>query len=157
MRRRHVVFGLAAGLTLALDQLTKALARGGLDERVTVAWIPGFWSWYLAYNPGMSFGLLAETGGARPLLLGFAVLACAAILFLLHTRAEAGRPVIAAALGLVFGGALGNSVDRLLDGRVTDFILWSLGDLYTHNPFNVADAALVVGIAVLLFTPAKKR
>jgi signal peptidase II len=155
VRRRHAVFGTAAAATVGLDQLGKALARGALDEGRVVEWIPGFWSWFLAYNPGMSFGLLRDVGAARWLLLGAALVACAAVLWMLR-RPEAERAWIAAALGLVFGGALGNGVDRVLDGRVTDFVLWRLGDLYTHNPFNLADAALVAGIAILVLAPRRR-
>jgi len=155
--RRHVIFGIAAASALALDQLTKLLARAWLTERHVVDFIPGFWSWYLSYNRGMSFGFLRDTPGARFLLVAVALAACVAIVIILWRKTTNARGWLAAGLGLVFGGALGNAIDRLFAGEVTDFILWRIGDLYTHNPFNVADAALVIGVFVLLIDPGKKK
>ena len=71
-------------------------------------------------------------------------------------RADLRRPLrVAAELGLIVGGALGNAIDRVAFGRVTDFVVWKLG---THewDTFNVADAALVVGI-IGLFLDAGSR
>ena len=157
MARRHLIFGTAALATLAADQVAKMLARAWLPEYQRVELIPGFWSWFLAYNPGMSFGFLREMPGARFLLVAVALAACVAIAIILQKKTADGRGWLAAALGLVFGGALGNAIDRLIAGEVTDFIMWQLGSLYTHNPFNVADAALVIGVLLLLFDPGKKK
>jgi signal peptidase II len=151
MDRRRWIFVFAATFALAFDQLSKIWARHVLlpiyPRVVTV--IPRFWEFRYSENPGAAFGLLRDVPGAHylfvPIALGIAVGA-----FIYLKRAQmphAGR--IAAELGLIVGGALGNAFDRVAFGRVTDFVVWKIG---THewDTFNVADAALVVGIIGLV-------
>jgi signal peptidase II len=151
MDRRRRIFVLSAAFALAFDQLTKIWARHVLlpiyPRVVTV--IPRFWEFRYSENPGAAFGLLRDVPGAHylfvPIALGIAVGA-----FIYLKRAQmphAGR--VAAELGLIVGGALGNAFDRVAFGRVTDFVVWKIG---THewDTFNIADAALVVGIIGLV-------
>jgi signal peptidase II len=100
----------------------------------------------LVYNPGISFGLLAASGAGRWLLVLFAL----AVVIAVGVWARSlTRPLPAVALGLIMGGALGNNIiDRVRFGRVTDFLDFSgLGFPWV---FNVADAAINIGVAVLL-------
>jgi signal peptidase II len=157
MSRRHRIFAVVALLSLAADQLTKAWARSALVGGRSVPFIGGFWEWELSYNRGIAFGLFRGTGGATIFLAALAIAACVAILVILQRQATAGA-WMASALGLVFAGALGNLIDRLHSGQVTDFILWRAGTFKWQN-FNVADASLVVGVVILFFaggTGAKK-
>lgn len=143
-RRRILGFGLA-GLILALDQATKAavlnsptLAFGGVIElRPNLDFIP-------TRNTGVSFGLLSDLPiWAVAGLTGLIAAAFGAWLW----RA---RDVLAAAgLGLVLGGAGSNIVDRLRHGAVTDFIDAHWGEL-RWPAFNAADAAIMIGAAILL-------
>ena len=135
---------LAAGAIVLLDQLTKRWAQAALpgDPRVV---IDGFLVFEYAENPGSAFGLFQDAGQV------IGVLAIGISVFVLWMMAGAERRIDTIALGLVLGGALGNIVDRLtrgdgfLDGRVVDFVgLWFIPN------FNVADAAINIGVAMLL-------
>jgi len=154
MSRRYVAFTVAAAITLVLDQITKWLARANLVMGDAKTVISGYWDWELSYNTGSAFGLFNDTSGARWFLTGIGLAACIAIIFIL--RKSDDRAWNAAALGLVFGGALGNVIDRILFGKVTDFVLWKVGT-FKWPQFNVADAALVVGVIILFLDIGKKK
>jgi signal peptidase II len=147
--RRLVVFVIVAFVTLALDQSSKAWARGALHEGTREAVIDGYWDWELARNPGVAFSLLprGETG-TRVALSAIAALAVGALVFgAARTRPDERRKRVAYAL--IAGGALGNLVDRVRDGAVTDFVRWHVHD-HLWPIFNIADAALVIGVVVLI-------
>ena len=150
-RRKYVLFFLFAVLSLVLDQWTKQLARqylrplGPFHPKVV---IDGFFKLRYSENPGVAFGLLQELPAGRLVLTVLAVGAFAlVILYLRKTDAQAARLHIA--LGLVGGGAAGNLIDRLLYGRVTDFVVWHVGQ-HEWPAFNIADAALCVGVGLLV-------
>jgi signal peptidase II len=151
---RYRIFSIVAILGLVADQLTKMWARGNLAPGKPQAWF-SLWSWDLSFNPGSAFGLFSSQAGARWALTIVGIVAAIAILVMLAKRND-GERWLAAALGLVFSGALGNVIDRLLYGKVTDFISWHVGT--TKWPtFNVADAALVIGVVLLFFVmPSEK-
>lgn len=113
--------------------------------------VDGFWDWELAYNPGVAFSTFssfAGHAGTRVVLSLLAVLALVGIGALaLGTAPEDRAKRIGYAL--VAGGALGNLVDRLHDGAVTDFVRWRIHD-HRWPIFNLADAALLIGVALLL-------
>lgn len=133
-----------SGLIVALDQATKYLVRSRLALGET--WSP--WPWLEPYariihwnNTGAAFGMLPSAG----LIFTFvAILVCLAVLYYFPRVPPAQWP-LRAALVLQFAGALGNLIDRLMLGTVTDFI--SVG---TFAVFNVADASISVGVAVLV-------
>jgi signal peptidase II len=156
MPRRYVIFTVAAVLALVADQITKIIARAELVMGHPVPFLGSFWSWELSYNTGSAFGLFANTPGARIFLTLIGIVACVAI-FVILRKSEDHRGWNAAALGLVAGGALGNVIDRVLYGKVTDFVLWQIQDVYRHPQFNVADAALVVGVVILFLDIGKKK
>lgn len=158
--RRRLVFLLSATFALAVDQLTKVWARHALlpiYPRVKTV-ITGIWEFRYSENPGAAFGLLRNVPGAHyffvPVALGIAVAA-----FIYVKRAELRHPTrIPIELGLVVGGALGNAIDRVFFGRVTDFVVWRWHQ-HEWDTFNIADAALVVGIIGLFLdagTPKPK-
>jgi signal peptidase II len=151
MDRRRWIFVVSAAFALAFDQLTKIWARHALlpiYPRVKTV-IARYWEFRYSENPGAAFGLLRDTPGARFVFV-LVALAIAIGAFLYLKRATLRRPLrVAAELGLVVGGALGNAFDRLAFGRVTDFVVWRAGH-HEWDTFNVADAALVVGIIGLL-------
>ena len=132
--------GLAA-LAAVADQMTKLWALNTLEPGVPVAITP-FLSLTLGFNTGVSFGMFAGSGETGRIIL---MLFTGAVIALLTVMAI--RWFIAERLGLslMVGGALGNLFDRVMRGRVTDFI-----DLHArdwHWPaFNLADAAITLGI-----------
>lgn len=146
-----------AALVLILDQLTKWLARDNLWEPPIRVEVFGFLDFVPVENRGISFGLLQSEGGLGVWLISaFALVVSAGLgIWLYRTR----RKWPALALGLIIGGALGNVIDRLRLGWVIDFIDFHVNTW--HWPaFNIADAAITVGVGMLLidglFGTAKK-
>jgi signal peptidase II len=106
--------------------------------------VSGFWEMRYSENPGSAFSLFRGVPGARWLLLLVGVGAMGVVGYYAKKAPEgAGR--MGAELGLLAGGAIGNMWDRALYGKVTDFIVWRYGQ-HEWPTFNVADAALVVGV-----------
>jgi len=155
MPRRFRIFSIAVVLTLVADQLTKWWARDALSTGRRAEFLGGFWDWELSYNTGSAFGLFNTVDSAKIFLTLVGIAACIAILFIVRKAPDA-RGWNAAAYGLVFGGALGNVIDRLAFGKVTDFVLWHAGE-HRWPQFNVADAALVVGVIILFLDIGKKK
>ncbi len=152
MSRRWKLFLIVAPVTILLDQLTKLWARHSLPTNPDGYGIPrtvisNFWDWRLSHNPGSAFGLFGGTGGARIFLTIVGVIAVIAISMMLR-KASDKQVRLTVALGLVAGGAIGNLIDRIVFGVVTDFVVWKYYD-HEWPTFNVADVALVIGVALL--------
>ena len=145
--RPLVIFASAALLTLALDQVSKALATANLHPFAPQSLLGTPIALTFTRNVGSAFGLPLP---ARLLLVAGAVV-CLAILWYV-TLGRGGRPQHALPLGLVFGGSVGNLVDRIRIGGVIDFI-----DLRVWPVFNVADIAITVGVALLAIRALKRR
>lgn len=138
--RRLVSSFLIASVVLAADQLTKALVRARLVEGD--AW-PSRDAWLAishVENSGAAFGTF-QGGGVW--LLGATVIGVGAILIYMWRFPPAQR-LYAAAMALILGGALGNLIDRLAKGTVTDFI-----DPAYYPAFNIADSAIVIGAGTM--------
>lgn len=141
--------GLAAALlVLAADQASKAWIVSGLllPERGSIR-LSSVLNLTWVENRGITFGLLNGLGGLAPVLLTVVALAVVAALTVWLWRSE--RLLVAIALGAVAGGAVGNVIDRLRLGYVVDFIHAHAGQ-WSWYVFNVADAAIVCGVAVLV-------
>ena len=151
MKRFVWLFVGLTGAILVLDQVTKALVSAALRLHESRSIIPGFLSLTLVHNTGAAFGSLA--GESSPLRTAFflvvSVVAMGVVLWLL-LRLRPEQKVEAVALSLIFGGAVGNVIDRIRFGKVIDFI-----DVFYrsyHWPaFNVADAAISVGVFLLFW------
>jgi signal peptidase II len=150
-RRKYLLFSIFTVLSLVLDQWSKIAARqdlrprGPFNPKVIVA---GYFDLRYAENPGVAFSMLQDLPGGRVLLTLLAVAAFVLVLFYLRKTPDTGTR-LHIALGLVGGGAIGNLVDRVLYGRVTDFIVWKVG-AHEWPAFNVADAALCVGVGLMV-------
>jgi len=160
MNRRWKVFAAVSVLTMVADQITKYWARAVLpvDERgygIAVPVIENFFDWRLSHNTGSAFGLFGGVTGARILLTLVGIVAVGAILWMVK-KAEDNQRRLIWALGLVAGGAVGNIVDRVLFGKVTDFVVWKY---YAKEwpTFNVADVALVVGVGLLFLDMGRDK
>lgn len=139
---------LTAALVLSVDQASKwwVLEVLHLPERGQVAVLPVL-SLTMVWNQGVTFGLFHQDGAMGPWILAGVAFAVVVALTVWMRRAE--RVVVACALGAIAGGAVGNIVDRLRFGAVVDFLhahAWG----WSWYVFNVADAAIVCGVAVLL-------
>lgn len=150
MKHRGVfVLGVGVALgVLAADQVSKwwVVSVLQLNARPALVLLPVL-DLRLVANRGITFGWLGQSSFAGPLLLAVIALAIVVALGVWLRRTE--RPLIAVAIGAIVGGAIGNVADRLRLGFVVDFIqvhafAWS------WYVFNVADAAIVCGVGVLL-------
>ena len=141
-----IAYGLAATV-IALDQAVKhwILYVYELPSRLSVE-VAGPFHLTFVMNRGVSFGLFrADQDVVRWVLTGFSF-AVAAVLVVWARRV--GRPLIAGALGLIIGGAVGNAIDRIRFGAVVDFLDFS--QAMFPWVFNVADSAITVGVVLLL-------
>lgn len=149
--RKFAAFAALAAAVVALDQATKHWILASFTYvGETRPVIPGLFHLTYLRNPGAAFSFLADKPEAFriPFFLTVTAVALVAILVVVW-KLPAGRPWMLAALGLVFAGAVGNLIDRVRWGEVVDFldVFWR-----THHwpPFNVADSAITVGMAILL-------
>ncbi len=116
----------------------------------TVKVIDGFWNWRYVENPGAAWGLLANAS-PKVRVPFFVVISVLAIIFIIRffTKLEDSQHLLIWSLSLVFGGAIGNFIDRLHLNYVIDFIDWYVGT--SHWPtFNVADVAISCGVGLLI-------
>lgn len=144
---RLATVALAVVVT-GIDQFTKAWAKT-LAVPVEIAPVLNL---DLSFNRGVTFGLLSAEGDAGRWLLVALTGAIAVAVLVVAWRTR--RMPLALALGAVAGGALGNIIDRVRQGAVTDFIDLHVGD-WRWPTFNLADAAIVCGVAVLLWMTAR--
>lgn len=148
LRLRAAAIGL---VVVVADQMTKWWARAALDDGPIVL-IPGILRFRLTENPGSAFSLFQDAG----VFLAFGAVAAAVLI--LVTVEQTTRVDELAGMALILGGAVGNLVDRIiradgfLDGAVTDFI-----DLTRWPTFNVADSAITVGAALLLWAAIRAK
>lgn len=155
---------LSAVATVVADQASKLWLLSVFDlARRGVVKVTPFFDLVLAWNIGISFGWLQNDSQAAQLALmavkAGAVVALAIWMVRSHTR------LATVALGLIIGGAIGNGIDRLAYGAVVDFALFHVeigGNTYNWYVFNLADVAIVAGVAALLYDsflgyPPQKR
>ncbi len=142
---------------LAADQWSKWAVERWLDPTARVEVVPGAFNLIHVANTGIAFGLFP----ARGQLLGTLILTALSLLALTvvasyYRRTPATERSLLASLSLILGGALGNLVDRVMKGSVTDFLDVYLGS-YHWPTFNVADSAITVGITLLAVETLRPR
>ena len=137
----------AAAAVVALDRLTKWVVETRVSMADSRSVIPGFFDIVRTENRGVAFGLFNEsTFEWRTALVSVAVVVVVSAII---WRARQLDPLSLWGFALVLGGAAGNLYDRILSGRVTDFLDFYIRD-YHWPAFNAADSALVVGCGLLL-------
>ncbi len=147
-------FGLVIGAAVAvIDQLVKWWIVDWLAEPPGFVEVLPFFNLVMVWNRGVSFGLLGDAGLAPYLMAGIAGLV---VIGLVVWLARVAQRLLAGSIGLIIGGALGNIVDRLRFGAVADFVDLHAGG-YHWPAFNVADAAITVGVAVMLIDSLLNR
>ncbi len=147
---RAFVWYLLSLVVVILDQWTKWLAETNLTFLEPVPVIEPFLNWTLAYNYGAAFSFLADAGGWQKWF--FSGLALLMSLFLIGYLIKAPRKakLLSVGLALVLGGAIGNLIDRLLNGKVTDFIHVHYADVWHYPIFNIADIGICIGVALIV-------
>jgi signal peptidase II len=143
--------GLIAGCVIILDQISKMIIVKTLPLYDEVTIIPGLFNIVHYLNPGGAFGFLSGIGdNLRHMFFIVVAILALGLVFYLYKSTPVTYRFLSAAFALIFGGAVGNLIDRFRFGQVVDFL-----DFYVsswHWPaFNVADSAITVGIAVFIF------
>ena len=143
--RKAWVVLLVAGIVIALDQWTKTLVRTNIPDYTSMAPIPGLEDFLLfehVHNYGAAFGILQGLGG--PLIIVAVIVSLAMLFYIRYIPAAAWFVLVL--LGLQLGGAIGNVIDRINQGYVTDFVRLGIPGIYYIPNFNVADNAIVFGV-----------
>jgi signal peptidase II len=138
-----------SAVVLVLDQLTKVWAVDALTGQAPIVVIPGFFDFSLVHNTGAAFGILADAPGWQNAF--FIVVAGLVSVFIVWSlvRVKDDEIQTAIAFALIFGGAVGNVIDRVRQGYVVDFIHWFY-DGWHWPTFNIADSAISVGAVLLV-------
>jgi len=141
---RKVIFtSLIASLVIILDYITKKAIVDNIKPFESIQVLP-FLKIVFVENKGAAFGLFAHLGNYF-----FMTISIVAIIFILFYITKFAKGFEVLALSLIFGGAIGNLIDRIRNGKVIDFIDFYVGNW--HWPaFNVADSALTVGITLFI-------
>jgi signal peptidase II len=132
------------------DQITKGLILQNFSYGDILVVIPSFFNLTLAFNKGVAFGLFSnlESNFFRMVLLSFLIGSALTLLGYFYFREYRNDFTARLALAAIFGGAVGNLIDRLRFGMVVDFLDFHVG-VYHWPAFNIADSSICIGVAVL--------
>ena len=147
---KYIKLLIIAGIIIILDQITKLVVLDNLDLYSSITIIPGFFNLTHILNPGGAFGFMANQSAAVRGIL-FIVISSLAIclIFYFYCNTPPAYRLLQTAFALIFGGAIGNMIDRFRFGKVVDFLDFYIGEL--HWPaFNVADSAISIGICIFI-------
>ncbi len=156
---RYVILAVVSVVTIFLDQVSKVQIMQTMRLHESIPIVPNFFSITYIRNPGAAFGILASSSnGFRLLFFGFASLLALVLLGAIFFRLRHDDWVGQLSIAAIFGGALGNLLDRVRFGEVIDFLDFYV-DAYHWPAFNVADAAISVGVCFLIahFALEKKQ
>lgn len=152
MKLKYLILAAIAGAIVTIDQATKMYVHTHFQLHESIDVIDGFFNLTYVRNYGAAFGFLADSHPSfrEIFFLSMPPIALLIILAIFRTVAETDRWSVVS-LSLVFGGAIGNYIDRIRFRYVIDFLDFHIQKSYTWPAFNVADSAIVGGVAVLLY------
>jgi signal peptidase II len=149
--RQYIVFGGIAGLIVLVDQIAKAIILKAVPLYHSIPIIPGFFNIIHIRNPGGVFGFMSgNTSQLRFILFTCASMVAIGLIFYFYAKLPPGYAWLRAGLALIFGGAIGNLIDRLRFKEVIDFLDFYVGSLH-YPAFNVADSAITVGVFIFIY------
>jgi len=151
LKNKYVKLAYISGIVVIADQLTKWAVIKLITLYDMVVVIPGFFNLVHIQNTGGAFGMFAgqQNFFQRFIFLAVTIVAICLIVYLYKNTPEE-YPILSFGFSLIFGGAIGNMIDRIRFGRVTDFLDIYIGNL--HWPaFNIADSAITVGMIIFGF------
>ena len=151
----HVVFWIIIACAIAVDQFVKYLVVSNMSLGQRLVLIPNFFSAHYTFNTGAGFSLM---WGMNSILIWIAIIIIGVILYFYEKITQNWYYTVA--FSLIIGGAIGNLIDRILLGHVTDFISFYI--IFNYFPsFNLADSCITVGAAIILlytiFAPEEKE
>ena len=161
IKKKYLALFFVSFLIVGLDQISKYFVCKLIPLYSKIEVIAGFFNIIHIRNSGVAFGLFKRFGSEYRLASMLLVSAIAVFLiFFLVSQLKRGCELQAFSLSLILGGAIGNLIDRLSIGEVVDFMDLHWGSVYHWPAFNLADAAITVGIACIIFDElflSKKR
>jgi len=144
-----------AGLVIICDQATKFQIQRSLQPGDRIVVIQDWFDLTLVFNPGAAFSFLANASGwQRWFFIGIGAVATSYLLWLLIRHS--GQRLFSTGLSLILGGAIGNVIDRILQGQVVDFLLAHWREVFFWPAFNVADSAITVGAMILILDEIRR-
>lgn len=151
MKKKYLFLMVIAGLLVSLDQLVKLYVHTQFHLGESMTLIPGFFNFTYVRNFGAAFGFLADSHPSFREMFFLAMPPIALIIILLILRGVKDEDRLqVTALSMIFGGAIGNYIDRLRFRFVIDFLDFHIGHHYSWPAFNIADSAIVIGVILLL-------
>ncbi|RYZ71926.1 MAG: signal peptidase II [Proteobacteria bacterium] len=152
MKKKYLYLSVITGLLVAIDQLTKMYVHTQYHLGESTVVIPNFFNLTYVRNFGAAFGFLAESHPTFRELFFLAMPPIALIIIIAILRGvkdDDTKQIVA--LSCIFGGAIGNYIDRVRFRYVIDFLDFHLNNKYSWPAFNIADSAIVGGVGLLLF------
>jgi len=140
-----------SGLIAIFDQISKAVVLKNLPIHDSIPVISGFFSITHIHNPGGAFGFMAnQSSSLRSVIFIIISFLAIGLVYYFYRNTPRTHPWLASGFALIFGGAIGNLIDRVRFGKVIDFLDIYIGS-YHWPAFNVADSAISIGVAIFLF------
>ena len=151
LQNKYVKLAWVAALVILVDQVSKALILNNLPMHQSVNVIEGLFDITHIRNPGGAFGLMANMSAAtRMFVFLFLSSLAVGLLFYLYIKTPKTHSFLATGFAMIFGGAIGNLIDRIRFGNVVDFLDFYIGK-YHWPAFNIADSAITIGIFIFVF------
>ena len=151
MRNKYIRLVVIGGIIVIIDQLTKFFIVKYVPLHDTVPVVSGLFNIIHIKNPGGAFGLLANLSpGMRTFIFLFISSLAVGLILYFYLKTPVSQTWLAAGFALIFGGAIGNLIDRIRFGVVTDFLDFYIST-YHWPAFNVADSAITVGILIFIY------
>lgn len=147
MNRKYFILFLSTIVIVPLDQISKFYVDKYMSLNESVEMIGGLLNITYIRNKGAAFGLLSDMSVPSYFFVSLSVIALVGILYLLKKIGD--EVEFALGLSLIFGGALGNLIDRARMGAVIDFMDFQIGS-YHWPAFNIADACISIGVVILM-------
>jgi signal peptidase II len=159
-RKKLMTFALVSAGVILIDQVTKWVIKATMELNQTIEVLGNFFTISYILNSGMAFGLFDDNPSPlkRPLLIIISIIALAIIVYIFFSLPKKVK-MSGIAMGLIFGGAIGNMINRIISGLVVDFLDFdfpnvSIRQLKIHMTrfptFNVADTCVFIGVIILL-------
>ncbi|MGD8521861.1 MAG: signal peptidase II [Desulfobacterales bacterium] len=150
LKNKYIRLAVIGGCVVIVDQITKLLILRHLPFNQNITVIAGFFDIVHINNPGGAFGLLASLSPQwRTIIFLFISSLAVGLIFYFYIKTPQSHPWLAAGFALIFGGAIGNLIDRLRFGFVIDFLDFYIAK-YHWPAFNIADSAITVGLAIFV-------
>lgn len=148
---KYQKLAIISTIVVVLDQVTKLAVQKAITPHHAIKVIPGFFNLTHVYNQGGAFGFAADQSAmVRAVLFLFVSALALVFIFYFYKKTPDSYRMLATGFALIFGGAIGNLIDRIRIGSVVDFLFFYVRG-WSWPTFNIADIALFVGMAIFVY------